>query len=245
MEKGGKGEREKHRNEIYLIMLDSCKNHRKTSAPSQSAMFSTGDAISEFDLPLPQETKATSPTTITMNKTLSAGLSPNDLTTSNNMNNLDTNAASSIAINLFNSPAPATLGSTPKLFHALQHHSNQQHNVGATYFKPLDFLENQHTFDSLWPQPLPILVQPSQNGGIVDVGNKLRAFCDLCHLQIFNSIFQLDYVGSTEQLDSHTIEAIGTKLSCLSMTCQLKGETKTCFTRCNLSTLPRRTTYVI
>ena len=108
-----------------------------------------------------------------MNETSPMGLSPNDLTISNNMNNMDTNAASSIAINLFNSLAPGTLGSMPKLFHALQHHSNQQHNVGATYLGPLDFLENQQTFNSLWPQPLPVLAQPSQNGGIVDVGNKL------------------------------------------------------------------------
>ena len=149
-----------------------------------------------------------------------------DPTTTTETNPRQTDSPEDLARNLFQTPTSTGLSATPKLFRALQHHSNQQGNVGATYTGPLDFLDNQATFNLLWPNPTPVFVHPPNSGGITDITIKLRSFFELCQLQIFNSVFRLDYVGSTENLDAHTIEAIGTNLRHLSMVYTVKGETK-------------------
>lgn len=183
----------------------------------------------EFDLPLPQLTKAALQDRRSTNATHSTGPSPSTSaggtgtgisTSSDSSTNADT------AVNLFNTPTNDDLASTPKLLRALQHHETNQNSVGATYLGPLDFLENQQTFTSIWPYPTPVHVHLPTQGGIVDASVKLRALCDKYYVRLFNSIFRLDYVGSTENLDARTIEAIGTKLRRLTMVYTVKGETK-------------------
>ena len=73
---------------------------------------------------------------------------------------------------------------------------------------------------------MPVLVHTPTQGGITDITIKLRHYCALCHLRVFNTIFHLDYVGSSDNLDAKTIESIGTTLHRFSMVYLLHGETR-------------------
>ena len=78
---------------------------------------------------------------------------------------------------------------TPKMFQALQHHDNIW-AIGVTYHGPLDFLDNQETFNAILPNPKPVYLVPLKNGvrSITSLTDTIWRLIDEGHL-FYSAIF--------------------------------------------------------
>jgi hypothetical protein len=91
---------------------------------------------------------------------------------------------------------------------------------GSSYFGPLDFLDSQPAFDSIFPHPLPLLVTTSSLGVSVDslsLPLLLDKFLDRCKFHLFVPIYRSDYVGTVARDDAASLQATIVALKKLSM----------------------------
>ena len=84
------------------------------------------------------------------------------------------------------------------------------HTSSSSYFGSLGFLDSQVVFDSVFPNPVPLLVTPSPHGATVDSTSLLKgllAFVDCCKFTLFVPIFRCDYVGTADRDDAASLHA--------------------------------------
>ena len=126
------------------------------------------------------------------------------------------------------SAAPGTFTSlSPKMARILD-----SSNPGSlpTYLGSLNFLDDQDTFDSVFPAPLPLDEdgQPCDRTCSTSVSSRIKDFLGRCELDLFANILRLDYVGSDSTTSPETIRQISDRLSRLSIVYQSRGQTHTC-----------------
>jgi hypothetical protein len=99
-----------------------------------------------------------------------------------------------------------------------------------TYLGSLNFLDDQDTFDSVFPAPLPLDEdgQPCDRTCSTSVSSRIKDFLGRCELDLFADILRLDYVGSDSATSPETIRQISDRLSRLSIVYQSRGQTHTC-----------------
>jgi hypothetical protein len=98
------------------------------------------------------------------------------------------------------------------------------------YLGSLNFLDNQDTFDSVFPSPLPLDKngQPCDRTYSAYVSSRIKEFLGRCELDLFTDILRLDYIGSDSATSPKTIRQISDRLDCLSIVYQACGQTHTC-----------------
>ena len=123
-------------------------------------------------------------------------------------------------------PVISKWATTPKMFKALQHHHPGSKSAGITYHGPIDFLENQVTFNLIWPNPTPISLVPNKNGvpTINSVTDDIWKYINECRLMIFSLILRMDYVGSAVEHDQCSIEDIGNQLRRFTLSYTYRGK---------------------
>jgi hypothetical protein len=99
-----------------------------------------------------------------------------------------------------------------------------------TYLGSLNFLDDQDTFNSVFPAPLPLDKngQPCDRTCSTSVSSRIKDFLGCCELDLFADILRLDYVGSDSATSPKTIHRISDHLSRLSIIYQSCGQTHTC-----------------
>jgi len=99
-----------------------------------------------------------------------------------------------------------------------------------TYLGSLNFLDDQDTFDFVFPAPLPLDEngQPCDRTCSASVSSRIKDFLGRCELDLFADILRLDYVGSDSATSPETIRQISDRLSRLSIIYQSRGQTHTC-----------------
>jgi hypothetical protein len=100
-----------------------------------------------------------------------------------------------------------------------------------TYLGHLDFLDDQATFDTVFPSPILPLEDngtPGDHKSSNSIPNRIAAFMSSCELDLFASILRLDYVGSDAVTSPEMIRQISDRLRRLSIVYQLRGQTVTC-----------------
>jgi len=123
-------------------------------------------------------------------------------------------------------PAISKWVTTPKMFKALQLHHPGSKSAGITYHGPINFLENQTTFDLIWPNPTPISLVPNKNGvpTINSVTDDIWKYINECCLMLFSLILHMDYVRSAVKHDQHSIKDIGNQLRHFTLSYTYRGE---------------------
>ena len=73
-------------------------------------------------------------------------------------------------------------------------------SVNSTYNRPLDFLDNQFSFDNLFGIAPEMLLITARSSRAIEESDtfrlKLDTICSLSHLHIFYNIVQLQYVDT-------------------------------------------------
>jgi hypothetical protein len=90
----------------------------------------------------------------------------------------------------------------------------------SSYFGPLDFLDNQVAFDSVFPTPTPLTVTVSTTGASIDslvLPALLDTFIDRCKFHLFVPIFRSDYVGTFARDDAASLQATVSAIKKLAM----------------------------
>ena len=90
-----------------------------------------------------------------------------------------------------------------------------------TYHGPLDFLDSQTSFDSLFSPPAPVRLTVASTGvptlDSISAARAITAFVDNCKFRIFIPIFRSDYVGTADRNDAASLHATVQALKKLSM----------------------------
>jgi hypothetical protein len=94
----------------------------------------------------------------------------------------------------------------------------------------LNFLDDQDTFNSVFPVPLPLGKngQPCDRTCSASVSSRIKDFLGRCELDLFANILRLDFVGSDSATSPETIRQISDHLSRLTIVHQSRGQTHTC-----------------
>jgi hypothetical protein len=99
--------------------------------------------------------------------------------------------------------AAAALTVLPVLSHKMTAILPSASTSSSSYFGTLDFLDSQSAFDTVFTEPVPLLVTPSAASTPVDsvlLLATLPAFVDLCKfIQLFVPIFCCDCVGTADR----------------------------------------------
>jgi len=125
--------------------------------------------------------------------------------------------------------APGTFTSlSPKMARLLASSGNP--GTHPTYLGSLNFLDDQETFDSVFPLPTPLEENgnPSDHKVAASVANRLADFLGSCKLSLFAHVLRTNYVGSNTVSNPETIRQISDRLSWLSIVYQARGQTHTC-----------------
>jgi hypothetical protein len=99
-----------------------------------------------------------------------------------------------------------------------------------TYLGSLHFLDDQPTFDAVFPLPVPCEDDgcPSDRTVTASVAHRIATFMGECELTLFAHILRIDYVGSEETSNPEMIRQISDRLSRLKVVYQSRGVTHTC-----------------
>ena len=103
---------------------------------------------------------------------------------------------------------------------------NSNSSFSSSYFGPLNFLDTQVAFDSIFPNLTPLSVTVSSTGASINsllLPALLDKFIDCCkfHL-IFLPFFRSDYVGTFARDDAASLQAT---VSAIKMILQVKQRT--------------------
>ena len=123
---------------------------------------------------------------------------------------------------LFETPQSNLTTASPKMASTLAS-SAMITGTMSTYTGPLDFLDCQESFDSLFPSPVPLDPQT------IDEANSpatttIDTYLDLCDFELFSAILRQDFVGCTTIDDVDTIRQISARLKRLRLNYKLQGQ---------------------
>jgi hypothetical protein len=125
--------------------------------------------------------------------------------------------------------APGNLPTaSPKMSRVLQ--SDSSPGTLPTYLGGLSFLDDQASFDAIFPNPIPLEEDgsPSDRTCSTSVSSRIAHFLDCCEFDLFASILRLDYVGTISATSSESIRQISDRLRRLSTTFKVQGQTRHC-----------------